>query len=93
MDAQQMLRSLDDERERGLRAVSEAATMTELEAALVSVLGRKAPFSEVQRAVGSLAPDERKSVGTVVNETRAALQHAADARRTYNGRERTLFEA
>jgi phenylalanyl-tRNA synthetase alpha chain len=81
MDAQQMLRSLDDERERGLRAFSEAATMTELEAALVSVLGRKSPFSEVQRAVGSLAPDERKSVGSVVNETRAALQLAADARR------------
>ncbi len=81
MDAQQMLRSLDDERERGLRAFSETATMTELEAALVSVLGRKSPFSEVQRAVGSLAPDERKSVGSVVNETRAALQLAADARR------------
>jgi phenylalanyl-tRNA synthetase alpha chain len=81
MDAQQMLRSLDDERERGLRAFSEAATMIELEAALVSVLGRKSPFSEVQRAVGSLAPDERKSVGSVVNETRAALQLAADARR------------
>ena len=81
MDAQQMLRSLDDEREQGLRAFSEAATMTELEAALVSVLGRKSPFSEVQRAVGSLAPDERKSVGSVVNETRAALQLAADARR------------
>jgi phenylalanyl-tRNA synthetase alpha chain len=81
MDAQQMLRSLDDERERGLRAFSEAATMTELEAALVSVLGRKSRFSEVQRAVGSLAPDERKSVGSVVNETRASLQLAADARR------------
>ena len=81
MDAQRMLRSLDDERERGLRAFSEAATMTELEGAVVSVLGRKSPFSEVQRAVGSLAPDERKSVGSVVNETRAALQLAADARR------------
>ena len=33
MDAQQMLRSLDDERERGLRAFSEANTLTELEAA------------------------------------------------------------
>jgi phenylalanyl-tRNA synthetase alpha chain len=81
MDAQQMLRSLDQERERGFRAFSEATTMVELEAALVSILGRKAPFSEVQRAVGSLAPDERKSVGKVVNETRAALQQAADARR------------
>jgi phenylalanyl-tRNA synthetase alpha chain len=81
MDAQQMLRSLDHERERGLRAFSEASTMEELESALVAILGRKAPFSEVQRAVGSLEPDERRSVGRAVNETRAALQQAADARR------------
>jgi phenylalanyl-tRNA synthetase alpha chain len=81
MDAQQMLRSLEDERERGLRAFAEANTMTELEAALVSILGRKAPFSEVQRALGSLAPGERKTVGKVVNETRAALQQAAESRR------------
>jgi phenylalanyl-tRNA synthetase alpha chain len=82
MDAQQMLRSLDHERERGLRAFSEAGTIAELDAALVSILGRKAPFSDVQRAVGSLEPDERKSVGRAVNETRAALEQAADGRRT-----------
>jgi phenylalanyl-tRNA synthetase alpha chain len=81
MDAQQMLRSLEHERERGLRAFSEASTMAELEAMLVSILGRKAPFSDVQRAVGSLEPDERRSVGRAVNETRAALQEAADGRR------------
>jgi phenylalanyl-tRNA synthetase alpha chain len=81
MDAQQMLRSLEQERERGFRAFSEASTMSALEAALVSILGRKAPFSDVQRSVGSLAPDERRLVGKVVNETRAALQEAADARR------------
>jgi phenylalanyl-tRNA synthetase alpha chain len=81
MDAQQMLRSLEHERERGLRAFSKASTMAELEAMLVSILGRKAPFSDVQRAVGSLEPDERRSVGRAVNETRAALQEAADGRR------------
>jgi phenylalanyl-tRNA synthetase alpha chain len=81
MDAQQMLRSLDDERERGLRSFSEASTMAELDAAQVAILGRKAPFSEVQRSVGSLEPDERKSVGQAVNETRAVLKLAADARR------------
>jgi phenylalanyl-tRNA synthetase alpha chain len=81
MDAQQMLRSLDHERERGLRSFSEANTIAELDASQVAILGRKAPFSEVQRAVGSLEPEERRSVGRVVNETRAALQKAADARR------------
>ena len=82
MNADEMLRALERERERGLRAFSEAATMAELEAAQVAILGRKAPFSEVQRAVGALEPNDRKSVGRVVNETRAALQGASDARRT-----------
>ncbi|MGI8616193.1 MAG: phenylalanine--tRNA ligase subunit alpha [Actinomycetota bacterium] len=81
MDAKEMTRILDEERERGLRAFSEASTLTELEAAKSAILGRKAPFSEVQRTVGSLAPDERKSVGQAVNETRSSLQQASDARR------------
>jgi phenylalanyl-tRNA synthetase alpha chain len=81
LNADEMLRSLERERERGLRAFSEATTMAELDAARVAILGRKAPFSEVQRAVGALEPDERKSAGQVVNETRIVLQRASDARR------------
>jgi phenylalanyl-tRNA synthetase alpha chain len=81
LNADEMLRSLERERERGLRAFSEAATMSELEAAQVAILGRKAAFSEVQRAVGALELDDRKSVGRVVNETRADLQRALDERR------------
>jgi phenylalanyl-tRNA synthetase alpha chain len=81
VNAAEMLRSLELERERGLRAFSEATTMAELNAAQVAILGRKAPFSEVQRAVGALELDDRKSVGQVLNETRAVLQRASDARR------------
>ena len=80
--ASEMLRSVDRERERGLRAFAEATSLAELESAQTAVLGRKAPFAEVQRAVGALDPDERKTVGRAVNETRAVLQEAADARRT-----------
>ncbi len=76
-----MLLSLDHERERGIRAFALAASLSELEVAQVAVLGRKAPFSQVQRDVGSLEPDERRSVGRAVNETRAVLQRAADTRR------------
>jgi phenylalanyl-tRNA synthetase alpha chain len=79
--ANEMLRTLEHERERGLRAFSVATTLEQLEAAHVAILGRKAPFSEVQRSLGSLAPDERKTVGRIVNETRTALQEASDARR------------
>jgi phenylalanyl-tRNA synthetase alpha chain len=80
-DPQEMVRSLERERERGLRAFAGASTLDELEAAQVAILGRKAPFSEIQRALGSLGPDARRDVGRTVNETRAALQGASDARR------------
>jgi phenylalanyl-tRNA synthetase alpha chain len=81
MSAKEMLDVLDRERERGFRAFSEAAALSDLETAQVTILGRKAPFSEVQRALGALGSDERRSVGRVVNETRAALQRALAARR------------
>jgi phenylalanyl-tRNA synthetase alpha chain len=80
-NAQEMLGSLDRQRERGFLAFSQAASLAELEAAQVAVLGRKAPLSEVQRALGGLEPDERRSVGRAVNETRAVLQAELDARR------------
>jgi len=76
-----MLRRLERERARGERAFAEAASLEELEAAHVAVMGRKSPFAEVQRSLGSLAPDDRKEVGRLVNETRGALQEASDARR------------
>jgi phenylalanyl-tRNA synthetase alpha chain len=79
--ATEMLGTLERERARGERAFAEATSLEELEAAHISVLGRKSPFAEVQRDLGSLAPDDRKEVGRVVNEIRGALQGASDARR------------
>jgi len=81
MDAQQMLRTLEGERQRGLRAFAEAASTQELDSALAAVLGRKTPFANVQRGLGSLEPEERRRVGRVVNETRLELEEAAGARR------------
>src|SRR5438093_7116605 len=81
MDAADALRILDEERERGARVFEEASTLDELEAAQVSVLGRKARFSEVQRSLGALPEDERRAVGKAVNEARAALEAALASRR------------
>jgi phenylalanyl-tRNA synthetase alpha chain len=81
MNAAEMRAALDRERERGLEAFAGAASLPELEAAQIAILGRKSPFAEVQRAVGALEPDERKTVGRAVNEARAALEAACDARR------------
>jgi phenylalanyl-tRNA synthetase alpha chain len=81
MDPQEMQGTLDRERERGLRALADAATREDLEAAEVSILGRKSPLAEVQRALGALEPEERRRLGLAVNETRAELKEAAARRR------------
>ncbi len=76
-----MLRSLIAERDRGVAAFEGAATLDELEAAQVDVMGRKSPFSAIQKSLGGLDPDDRRRVGQLVNEVRTALRQAQDARR------------
>jgi phenylalanyl-tRNA synthetase alpha chain len=81
MDPAEMLRTLATEREAGAARFAEAATPQELDAAEIAVLGRKAPFSLVQRALGSLEPDDRKEVGRAANEVREFLRTALAERR------------
>ncbi|HEX5937414.1 MAG TPA: phenylalanine--tRNA ligase subunit alpha [Actinomycetota bacterium] len=81
MDAQEMLRTLDDVLEQGRRAVGEASTIEELETASVRVLGRKSRFAEVQRSIGSLPPESRGDVGQRVNAARAELEERTESRR------------
>ena len=65
-----MMRVLDEELARGIAAIEGADSVEELEAAQTSVLGRKAKFSDVQRSLGGMEPDDRKLVGTRVNQVR-----------------------
>jgi phenylalanyl-tRNA synthetase alpha chain len=81
MDPEEMLSSLERERDRGVTLLDRAATLDELEAAQIEVMGRKAPFSAIQKSLGSLAPDDRKRVGQAVNAAREALQTAFASRR------------
>jgi phenylalanyl-tRNA synthetase alpha chain len=83
MDPDEMLRSLEVERDRGVTLFEGASTLDELEAAQVEVMGRKAPFSAIQKALGALPPDDRKRVGQAANEVRTALQSALAARREH----------
>jgi phenylalanyl-tRNA synthetase alpha chain len=82
MDVEEMQRTLEAEAERGRTAFAQARTIEELDAARVAVLGRRTPFAEVQRSLGSLGPDERRRLGRLVNETRAALEALVQARRS-----------
>jgi phenylalanyl-tRNA synthetase alpha chain len=81
MEPQEMLRALEAERVRGLAAFDDARTLEELDAAQTAVLGRRSPFSEIQRSLGGLDHDGRRDVGAEVNAVRTALQDRLGERR------------
>jgi phenylalanyl-tRNA synthetase alpha chain len=82
MDTAEMSRTLEREFARGREAFAAAPTLEELEAASVSILGRRSALGEVQRSLGSLDEEQRREFGKRVNETRQALVEVRDGRRT-----------
>jgi phenylalanyl-tRNA synthetase alpha chain len=86
MDRDDAIRTLGAERERGLAAIAAADTLAALDEAQTTVLGRRSSFSQVQRSLGDLPPEDRKEVGRLANEVRAALAGALDERREVLGR-------
>jgi phenylalanyl-tRNA synthetase alpha chain len=95
MDPAEALRILDAELARGLDAFRQAASLEDLDRAETAVLGRKAPFSEVQRSLGELPEGDRRSVGQRANEVREALRGSLEERRhvLLAEAERDLLEA
>jgi phenylalanyl-tRNA synthetase alpha chain len=81
MDAAELLRTFETERGRGVAMFADADTLQELEAAQVEVLGRRAPLSAAQKALGGLEESERRAVGAVANAVRTTLQTALQRRR------------
>jgi phenylalanyl-tRNA synthetase alpha chain len=81
MDSSEMLRTLESELGRGVEAFAAATSLEELESAETSVLGRKAPFSEVQRSLGALDEKDRRDLGRRVNEVRERLRTEMASRR------------
>ncbi len=81
MNPDEMLRALDAERSRGLESFAAASTLDELEAAQVSVLGRRSAFAQLLRTLGSLDEADRRTVGARVNAVRAELESALERRR------------
>ena len=81
MDPQQALATLDDELARGLAMIDDARDLDALDAAQVSLLGRRSGYTQVQRSLGSLPAESRKDVGRRANEVRTALDEALEARR------------
>ena len=82
MEPREAQRILERERERGLELIANSDSLEGLREAEVAVLGRKSPYSEVQRSLGALGDEDRRSVGRLANEVRAELEQAASERRS-----------
>ncbi len=81
MDPGEARRILEDERARGLEAIRGGATIEDLERAKVTFLGRRSPWSQVQRSLGELEPQDRRELGRLANEVKAELERELDDRR------------
>ena len=58
-----------------------ATSLDELRDAAADLLGKKGSLAAVKQQLGSLAPDDRKTVGQAVNEAMTVAQTAHDERR------------
>jgi phenylalanyl-tRNA synthetase alpha chain len=65
----------------GAARLAEAATLDDLSALTTELLGKRSELSAVKQRLGSLDPDQRKTIGRAVNEARARLETGAEARR------------
>ena len=77
-----MEQQLQTIREKALAQLAEAQDTAALEQLRVSVLGKKGELTGILRGMGKLPAEERPKMGQMVNETRAAIEQALEARAT-----------
>ena len=64
-----------------LKALEAATTLEALEAIRVEALGRKGKLAEVSKTFGKLTPEERASLGKVLNSVKQELESGLDTRK------------
>jgi len=65
-----------------LRDIAAAADLAAIEQVRIHALGRKGKVSELMATLGKLPPEERKSYGASVNQLKARVSEALEARKT-----------
>lgn len=75
------MRALEAELERGLGLFADAQDAGALDEAQTAIMGRKSPFSQIQKSLGSMSEADRREVGRAANEARTSLQEALEGRR------------
>lgn len=62
--------------------IVDAHDLDELDRVVAGILGKRGTLTEVQRTLGALDPDARRTLGRQVNDARAAFVKNVEARRT-----------
>lgn len=75
------MQDVNDIVERALAEFRVAADPASLENAKARTLGKNGELTALLRALGALAPDERKAAGAHINEAKARVEQALEARR------------
>ena len=73
--------SLAELREAALAACAQAADLEALEAVRIAQLGKKGAVSQAMKALGAMAPEERRSAGQALNALKEEVTAAIEARR------------
>lgn len=64
-----------------LEQVEKTSTLAELEAARVSILGKKGIITEKMKTLGAMAPEERKAAGQIFNTIKDAVAAVIEAKK------------
>jgi len=81
-DIDTMIKQLATIREQAIDAFATAGDMDALQQLRVQYLGKKGALTAVLKGVGGLSPEDRPVIGQHVNQTKAALAEALNARET-----------
>jgi len=86
-----MTQSLDQQVDKAAADIAGAASLDALDALRVALLGKSGLVTEQLKALGKLAPDERKAQGALVNRAKERLQDAIAQRKS--ALENAVFDA
>lgn len=76
-----MSASIEEILTQALQALAHANDLAELDQVRVNYLGKKGLFTQHMKELGNLDPEQRKSVGQVINTAKNSFQDALDSRK------------
>lgn len=77
-----MSASIEEILTQALQALANANDLNQLDQVRVNYLGKKGLFTQQMKELGSLDPEQRKSVGQMINTARDSFQEALESRKT-----------